>query len=501
MKGGRILRIKTDTWRRIRWDLALGAVVGIWSWWWRTRLTTSRPGYVYFSDTWDYVNIAHDKTQPPDPFHSPFIETLWRYGTNHHFNEVAIAHLQQMAGVVISVAMYVALRGVAVRWVAFPLAIGLSISPLQLFSERAFLTECGTTLFVVLGLAAAARMLKPAPLKHSPWWLFVAALSFGTAAAVRPALQLFAVAAVGYLSLQYVWRYRRDWRRWQTYRQIVFVAPLMLILTALPMWNLQNRYHHYYGTSSPTPAQGVVLLTRWGHLVPCSVADNHKGLVRQAIRQVCEQPFGELPGSTTNALWQPGAVNLILREPTTLRRNSKTLARITQMEIRKQPAAVLSEIKRSVVWQLTKPPVEPQALYHNGYRWFNKYVERKFPHHLQWFGGQTSRLRGTVPFLAQIEKTILLPQILLWLAVGLAVIRGITWLIWRRARWAWNHMIALAILLIGTGLLSVALGSIPGFRYWIPLQPGILILLAGALWPRRRLSYDEIVPADLPNIQ
>ena len=38
------------------------------------------PGFVYFSDSWDYINISHDHTVAPDPFHSPFIETLWRYG-------------------------------------------------------------------------------------------------------------------------------------------------------------------------------------------------------------------------------------------------------------------------------------------------------------------------------------------------------------------------------------------------------------------------------------
>jgi hypothetical protein len=501
MKGGRILRIKTDTWRRIRWDLALGAIVGVWSWWWRNRLDRTRPGFVYFSDSWDYVNVAHDRTQPPDPFHSPFIETLWRYGTNHHFNEVAVAHLQQMAGVVICVAMYVALRGVAVRWVAFPFAILLSFSPLELFSERAFLTECGTTLFVVLGLAAAARMLKPAPLKHSPWWLFGAAISWGTAAAIRPALQLFAVAAIGYLSLQYAWRYRRNWKRWQTYRQLILVAPLTLVLTAWPMWSLQDRYHHYYGTSSPTPAQGVVLLTRWGHLVPCAVADNHKGLVRKAILQVCEKPYGEVPGVSTNALWRPGAISDILEDPVTLRRNSKTLARITQAEIRKHPGEVLSEIKRSIVWQLTKPPVEPASLYHNGSGWFSKVIKKHFAGHAKWFQGASTRAVAPVAFLADVEKTIQLPQILLWSAVGLAALRSLVWLIWRRGKWALNHMVVISVLLIGTGVVSVALGSVPGFRYWIPLQPGVMLLLAAALWPRRRLTYDEVVPADLPDIQ
>jgi len=501
MKGGRILRIRTDTWRRIRWDLGLGALVGVWSWWWRVRLFETRPGVVYFADSWDYVNVAHDKAQAPDPFHSPFIETLWRYGTNHHFNEVAVAHLQQTAGIVIGVAMYVALRGVAVRWVAFPLALMLAVSPLELFSERAFLTECGTTLFVVLGLAATARMIKPAPQKHSPWWLLVAALSWGTAAAIRPALQLFAVAAIGYLGLQYVWRYRRNWRRWQTYRQIVFVAPLTVILTAWPMWGLQDRYHEYYGTSSPTPAQGVVLLTRWGHLVPCTTADHHRGLVRDAILQVCEKPFGDVPGSSTNALWRPGAIADILNDPLTLRRNSKTLARVTQMEIRQHPGAVLSEMKRSIVWQLTKPPVEPATLYHNGSEWFSANIVKHFAGHAKWFRGETSRVDRPVVFLSDVEKTIRLPQILLWSTLAIGTLRLLTWLIWRRGRWALNHVAMVSALLIATGLVSVALGSIPGFRYWIPLQPGIALLLACALWPRRTPTEEEVVGRDLPDIQ
>ena len=476
-------------------------MVALWSLWWRDRAQRIRPGYVYFSDTWDYVNIAHDKSLPPDPFHSPFIETLWRYGTNHHFNEQAVGHLQQTAGIIIAVAMYVALRGVTVRWVAFPFAILLSISPFELFSERAMLTECGTTLFIVLGLAATARMIKPPPMKHSPWWLFAAALSFGTAAAIRPAVQLFSVAAVGYLSLQYVWRYRKNWRRWQTYRQIVLVAPITLVLTAMPLWGLQDRYHHYYGTSSPTPAQGVVLLTRWGHLVPCSIADYHRGLVERAILQVCEQPFGKLPGQTTNALWTQGAIDDILNSPRTLRRNSKTLGQIAQTEIRKHPGEVIAEIRRSLSWQLTQPPIEPVTLYHNGYRWFDKVIMKHFPGHAEWFQGETTRERGTVAFLRSIEGIIRLPQFLLWIAAAIGLLRLMYWLVWRRGQWALNHTVVVAILLLATGLLSVALGSIPGFRYWIPLQPGILIVFACALWPRRRPRYDEVVPADLPDVQ
>lgn len=501
MKGGRIFRIKTDTWRRMRWDLALGFLVGACAWWWRVRMEHLRPGFIYFADTWDYVNVAHDPLQAPDPFHSPFIETLWRYGTNHHFTEVAVGQLQQNAGVVIAIAMYVALRGVAVRWVAFPLAIYLAVSPLEMFSERVFLTECGTTFFIVLGLAASARMIKPAPLKHSPWWLFVAALSFGMAAAVRPAVQLFAVAAIGYLGLQYFWRYRRQWRRWQTYRQIVLVAPLVVVLTAWPLWALQDRYHSYYGTSSPTPAQGVVLLTRWGQLVPCSVADHHKGMVKAAILQVCEKPFGEVPGISTNALWRPGAINDVLNDPATLRRNSKTLGRVTQKEIRKYPGEVLGEIVRSIEWQLTKAPIEPATLYHNGYRWFNPNVIKHFPGHSAWFQGERHRSSAPVVFLSDVERTIRLPQILFWSACALGVLRLLAWLIWRRGRWALNHVVVVAVLLLGTGVLSVALGSIPGFRYWIPLQPGIVLVLAGALWPRRRPSYDDVVPADLPHIK
>lgn len=501
MRGGRIFRIKTDTWRRIRWDLAWAVGIGWWSWWWRAHLMKTTPGFVYFADSWDYINISHDPTVAPDPFHSPFIEMLWRYGTNHHFNEIAVGQLQQTAGVVMAVAMYVALRGVAIRLVAVPAALYFSMSALEIFSERAFLTECGTTLFIVLGLAATARMIKPFPQKHSPWWFLVAAISFGTAAAIRPAVQLFAVAAISYLGLQYLWRYRREWLRLRTWRQMVLVAPLSVVLTVLPMWSLQERYHQYYGTTSPTPAQGVVLLTRWGHIVPCAIAAEHKGLVKRAILQVCEKPLDIVPGVSTNALWSPGPVREILNDVPGLRRTSKTLARITQAEMRKNQGEVIHEIYRSIAWQLTKKPVEPAYLYHNGSQWFTPNVMTHYPGHAEWFQGEKKRAAAPVVFLGTIEKTIYLPQYFFWGALALGVLRGLAWLIWRRGKWSLNHVVVVAAILLATGFVSVALGTLPGFRYWIPLQPGVLLIFAAALGARRKPTFEQVVPADLPHIK
>ena len=89
----------------------------------------------------------------------------------------------------------------------------------------------------------------------------------------------------------------------------------------------------------------------------------------------------------------------------------------------------------------------------------------------------------------------------LWSAAALGLLRGLVWLIWRRGKWSLNHVVVVAVLLLATGFLSVALGTLPGFRYWIPLQPGVLIVLAAALGARRKPTFEQVVPADLPHIK
>ena len=112
-----------------------------------------------------------------------------------------------------------------------------------------------------------------------------------------------------------------------------------------------------------------------------------------------------------------------------------------------------------------------------------------------------------------------MPQLLLWTAMLIALLRAIFWALaeFRRrsegverprlGRAPPSDRVSIAVLgslLVVTSLLSVAVGTYPVFRYWSPVVPAILVLVAlaippAATWPApvtRTVEVPATVDAD-----
>ena len=450
---------------------------------------------VYFSDSWDYIFTASGHIGPPSRFHSPFVYLLWKYATFGHANAATVLWLHLAVGVATTVMVFAIVRLFTEKKLAMVAALLCSLLPAQIFAERTYLTEALTSFFLVVALLGLVLISS----KRRLWSnALLAAVAFGAAGclvAVRPSLQvvgltLFVFLAVALFRLQVAGRTRRG--RLVTKLSIVSVCCL---LGLVPCVKLASWYQATYDNFSIAPGQAINLFARWGSMIPCSEAATQSGTTKAAILEVCDRDFPNMPGSSTNNLWNPDSVlsqTLTSREPEF--ETEVALKSVVMKAMTAHPFTVLGEMARSVEWQLVGPPYVASGLYHVGSQLQHLNTSATVRNEVtRWMGPEQMPLNERVPFLGAVESTARLPQLAFGLFCGMSLV---VWarLLRRRRRGEQVFRLPPGLVLYASALVlasifTIALGGIPSFRYWTPVWPCLTVLVMARitqLVPRTR---------------
>ena len=450
---------------------------------------------VYFSDSWDYIFTASGHIGPPSRFHSPFVYLLWKYASFGHPNAASVLWLHLAIGVATTVLVFAIVRLFTEKKLAMAWALLCSLLPAQIFAERTYLTEAMTTFFLVVALLCLILISSKRRITSNA---LLAAVAFGAAGclvAVRPSLQvvglaLFVFLAVALFRMNVAGRTRRG----RVVKKLSIVSVCCLI-GLMPCIKLASWYQATYENFSIAPGQAINLFARWGALIPCSEAATKSGVTKAAILEVCDRAFPNIPGSSTNNLWNPNSVlsqTLISREPEF--ETELALKSVVMKAMVAHPFTVLGEMTRSVEWQLVGPPYVASSIYHVGQQLQHLNTSAAVRNDVAlWIGPEQMPMDERVPFLGAVESTARLPQLLFGLFCGMSIV---VWarLLRRRRRGEQVFRLPQGLVLYSSALVlasifTIALGGIPSFRYWTPIWPCLTVLVMARfvqLVPRAR---------------
>lgn len=460
----------------------------------------SAPG-IYFSDSWDYIVTASGQAGSPSRFHSPFLYRVWTLGTFGSPDAASVLWFQLVLGVGTTVIVFAIVRLFTEKKLAMLWALLCSLLPAQLFAERSFLTETTTSFLIALAVMCLIFIAPQRRLVINAGLAFVAFAAAGCMVAVRPALQVVGLTLFASISYRLV-RLRtggRDLRMRLT--QKLAVISVGCVIGLVPCAYLASWYESSYNNFSIAPGQAIDLFARWGSLVPCSEATAHQGPVREAVLEVCDQPFAAMPGSGTNAIWsEDSTLSWLMQSPDPQVAEEQELKSIALQAMMSHPSRVAGEMTRSIVWQLSGPPYVASDLYHNGSRWLHLRtsdgVKRVVAH---WFGDRAHPTDTHVPLLGAVESTARVPQ-LFFALFGLLSLP-----VWVRSLRRHRRgdpvvrlprgLVGAASLVVVASVLTTALGGIPSFRYWTPVWPCLTVLVLARivqLVPRARRTETAV---------
>lgn len=481
--------------KALAWAPLQFAIVGIVALVSRLALAPPAMGGVYFSDSWDYIVNASGRAGSPSRFHSPFIYRVWNVGTLGHPDGVSVLWFQLALGVCTTLIVFAVVRLFTEKKLAMIWALLCSLLPAQLFAEHSYLTETTSTFLVALAVMCLIFITPKRSLVSNASLAFVAFAAAGCMVAVRPALQVVGLtlfASIAYRLVR-ITISARDVRMRVT--QKLAIVSVGCVIGLLPCANLASWYDAAYNSYSIAPGQSIDLFARWGSLVPCSEASAHEGIVREAVLEVCDQPFASMPGSGTNTIWNgDSSLGWLMQSTTPQVAEELALKRIAMRAMTSHLSAVIGEMTRSVVWQLSGSPYVASDLYHDGSQWLNLRTSDDVKHVVvDWMGDRVVSTDESVPLLGAVEATTRVPQLFLALFGLLSLpvwVRG-----FRRHRRGDpvvrlpRGLVSAASLVIGASILTTALGGIPSFRYWTPIWPCLAVLVLARivqLLPRAR---------------
>lgn len=447
----------------------------------RVALDVAHPGAAYFPDSWDYV-VVPQEGYAPNVMHSPVVGWIWRIGTFNHLSERHVLILQGIFGVACTLLLYRLVSRILKPWVAVVVA-GLFCSvPSVLFVERTMLTESTTMLALLLALVAAERSVTCQTKRAATVWLLVATFFFGVQAAVRPAFQIF--AAIGTVATIATFTLRRG--QGSVLAKVKAHVPLVLgagALAALPLLLLATAYNGVYGTFTTSPAEGAVMASRFGPLLSCTAPATDTELAKAALVEACHLHFADPPGITTRIIWDPGPMSTVLTTEQNFTKTTGELASAARAAILSHPLEAVDQVLHGISWQLFHRPFNSLNQYWTGRGWSTGAALRAFTSANQWFSPHEGKFSTEVPLAGAVAATLQLPHEVLYLA-GILGLLSLVGPLRRRqvrptfaqpSRWLIG---SLCVVLIAANVFTVAVGALPGFRYWTMLLPAIVILAA-----------------------
>jgi 4-amino-4-deoxy-L-arabinose transferase-like glycosyltransferase len=457
------------------------------------------PTTFYFADSVDYI------TGNSAPMHPPTITYLWRIGTLGLDSERSVVVLQSILGVLATLLLLSLLLRLVRRGIAIILALVFSLLPQQLFQERAIMTYAMEGFLVTLIFFLIAKAMRSTTAGVTSVWLLLATASTGLAAAVRPAFELPAVLLTLFIVGMWLLGSRGSRALTRDGRWVIAAGAVCAALVC-PLW-LANVYHDRFGVWSDSPVSGTVLFARFAPLVGCNVPKGSTAITAESVQQVCGLRFADPPGdAVVSQMW--GSYPLHRTQYWFEPAWGKTELQIRSMAIdgiRGRPFSALYQVGDEVLWQLSRTPVSDLVGYSNGWpllappaaTWQAKELEvLKFPSQ-SWFGNSKGRSRyAPTPLKSIVGATLFLPQTFLWLSMLLllaAIAQGIRRRRRRgarplRARWHSLRNDAMrferlcigvaSLIVIGGSVLVTAVAAPPIWSYWVPLMPGMVLLVA-----------------------
>ena len=453
------------------------------------------PGAIYFPDSWDYVVKAFNHRMP-SPMHSPVVSELWKVGTLGHLTESNVLILQGIMGVLGTLMLFFLLHKIFRELPAAILTLVVTSLPIVLFTERTLMAETAVQFTILIGLCATYLICtKQGWLQKGA--LLTAAFACGVGASLRPSLDLASGVLVIGIALLFV-ALQSGQSNWGKFKKAYLSLVLALLVAVVPIGLLAYKYRIYLHVTSPTPASGLVLASRFAPLLSRTPPAGDLPEVKRAIRELCRLDFTSTPGVTVQELWAGRAISRVFGNHPELAVASTQLQAAAISAILKHPVSAAKQVADSLLFQLKSPPVDALSKYWTGRGWQSPASLAAFPDSAAWFAGDTATKSSAVPFRTLVSGSLRLPQLM----ADFALILGLASLAVRyRARKDGRTPPApiglraigwfSAVVVVGS-MFSVAIGSEPGFRYWIILIPSLTVLICLGL-PRRwkKFSTEE----------
>ena len=440
-----------------------------------------RPGAAYFPDSWDYV-VVPQEGYAPNAMHSPVVGWIWRMGTFNHLSEAHVLVLQGVFGVACTLLLYRLINRVLEPLPATLIAAAFCSIPSVLLVERTMLTESTAMLALLLALVATERSVTCRTKRAATVWLLTGAFFFGVQASIRPAFQIFAGLATIAVIATFILR-RSDGRVLHRLSKGLPIAIGAGALAALPLLPLVTAYNDVYGTFTTSPAQGAVMASRFGPLLSCAAPRSDTALAKEAIAEACHETFTDPPGITTRIIWDPGAMSTALTTQADFKTTTGELSNAATAAIEHHPGAAIAQVLHGISWQLFHSPYNSLNQYWSGRGWSKGAAAAAFPNATAWFGVHEAPYSSAIPFGGAVASTLRIPQLVLYLAAILGLMNLVKNLARRKFRPTFAQpslwlVGSLCVVLIAANVFSVAVGALPGFRYWTVLLPAIIFLVA-----------------------
>ena len=454
----------------------------------------------YSGDSWCLLHLGG---VPLCASHPPTISWLWRILTLGTFTQGSVLLLQGVLGVLGALVQFSVLRRGADRRLAAAAALLVAVMPVELFMERAIMTEAVETFLLLAALWLGMWALRASSRASALGRLAATALVLGIDAAIHAAIAPTVVALLMLLVGLVAWRQVVSQASGSVVLLVLtpIVAVLLLVAPSVPMG---LRYHSTFGTYSTQAMAGTYMAASWAPLLDCPAPPRSQPAVQDFYAVACtHRGFGDPPGIVTKLMWAP-SLSFLRTEPGPAQRAAfvraqSALASAALAGIAHHPTVFLHEMVRALGAQMTVPPTTRALhVYSTGRpRWeaAQRGTSPAATAVRQWFGRAVPSASRPSPDLSTaVRMTDALPQVLLWLAGLSGVIRLVLALRRRRAaepleRAGWRHrppsdrvsLGLLCVVIVVTGLLAWAFGSWPIFRLWSPLVPAIAILVVLAV--------------------
>jgi hypothetical protein len=463
----------------------------------RIVVALTNPSGLYFPDSWCYV-IRTDG--PPCLAHDPAMGWWWSIGTFGIRSATSVLWFQAVLGVATVAVVYWTLTRIGRVWIAVAGASLLAVLPIQLLMERTFLTEAFETFAIAVGLAFALMAIRATKALRAVAALVAADAAFSCALSVHTAFLIPGLLTVFALSVLVLVRL---WGLVEHRAPLVVALPVLCVLGLLvPAIPEAATYHRWFGVWTTDVAQGTFLLTRWSPIIPCALPAGATERATLEIKAACKlDAFGTPPGITQSATWRsPFTYGVINRRDIARERVAKTetqLTGVTLVAISKNPGPFALQMLASLGWQAAGLPVNDLWQYRVPRPEKLTAAEgRVFPNLTEWFGrdGIQANPHPDVSLLRANSGTTRAGQILLLAAILGGLVR-----LGRRLRrgppgqrfasLSLEHtprtgLAVISSIMVGTSMLTIAFGTYPVFRYWAPLIPALIILVALVLPPR-----------------
>lgn len=463
------------------------AVAGLVVWWAVTRWIASAAsqGHVfYFPDSWNYVVLPSQGDV--HPFHGDLIYRLWDVVLAGAPTEVGVLRLQQLAGLVATLAVWWLLRQLVAAPVAYGAALVFAAQPLVVFFERTILTETVALVLVTTILLALGQLNQAA---RSPSWGLVAWVALlgaatGLLVALRPASRLAAVVPlIVAVALLAVGALRS---RTPAARIRIAIGVVVLAASVLPApLNVRQRNEQAFGAASLTPAGGTAVLAWWGWRLECPTGGGYTPEAQRALEATCEQPE-----PTRQLMWVEPAVNASMEPHDGFGETQAQLSAAARRSMLNSPLYTGRRFVAKAAEHAVAPVVNLER-YNAGEYWMSRSDEELFPSASDWFGTADPEGWEAEPGIFRlVRQSARLPGLLSFLASVVAAGVAVRWLRrtpraeWRQAALEPSPRAVLLVAALGMVVGNeavVALGGVPIFRYWVPMLPAIAVAVAISL--------------------